>query len=73
MWSRVDDLLFERKVALVDVREDGFVLLRQKSDEVDLAVVVQVDRNDVNRPSARIDRVGRERRLGGVRGPILED
>ena len=38
------------------------MLLREQRDEVHLAVVIEVDGNDVDRPGARIDRVIREDR-----------
>jgi hypothetical protein len=61
----VDDLLLELEVALIHVRDDGLVFLRQERDEVHLSVLVQVGRDDVDRAGARIDHVLGEGRLRG--------
>ena len=75
MRRRVDDLLIEREVARapVDEGDDGLVLLREQRDEVHVAIVVQIDRNDVDAAGARIDRVADERGLRVVRRLVLED
>jgi hypothetical protein len=59
--------------SFVDVGQDRLVLLGEERHEIHLAVVVQVGGNDVNSAGARVDRVVRERRLGRVCRPVLQD
>ena len=73
MGRGVDHLLLEREVPFVDVREYRLVLLREHRHEIHLAVVIQVDGNDVNAAGARIDRVRDEVGLRRIRRAVLQD
>ena len=49
------------------------MLLREQRHEIHLAVVIQIDGNDVNAARPRIDGVVGEGRLRGCRRSILEN
>ena len=49
------------------------MLLREQRHEIHLAVVVQIDGDDVNAPGARIDRMSDEIRMRRIGGAVLED
>ena len=75
MRRLVEDPRHEREISLaaVDVGDDGLVLLRDQRDEIQLSVLVQIDRDDVNCARARIDDVRDERRLAERSSLVFED
>ena len=73
MRRGVDGRRRELEAALVNERDDRFVLLCEEDDHVHPAVRVDVGRHRVNRARARIHLVGQERRAVVTRRVVLQD
>src|SRR5262249_38894565 len=70
--SRIESLSFELAVALVDERDDSFVLLGEQRYKVGLGVAVQIGDDNVNAAMPVVERSRYEFWLVPIRGLIFQ-